>query len=280
MTYSTLHKLARAYALRLLPSPFGRYRRRYRFYEEIKNSELILNGRIRHSGVVLPLNLGDWIQYWMFMDGAYEKQLVDFLVHRVKGGTFFDVGANVGSYTMALSKSARQIYSFEASPSNAQILNKFVALSGLSNIKVINRAVSNTSGEQITIFSSPDTGGNNTRFHNFGSGGERVSTITLDQFVYEQQIDRIDVIKMDIEGSELAAFKGAHEILSKHRPMLLVEFHAIVAKQAGWEVEELYELISGYGYNAYELSRRKLIPFDRLRLPNPDFYANLIFLSH
>lgn len=266
-----------AYALRLLPSPFGRYRRRYRFFQHIKNSDLVLKSRLRHSGIVLPLNLGDWIQYWMFMEGAYEKKLVDFLLPYVKDKTFFDVGANVGSYTMSLSKSAKRIYSFEASSFNAAILNNFVAIAKLDNIEVINKAVSNTSGDQVTIYSSPDTGGNNTRFNDFGSGGESVNTITLDQFVQDRKIDKVDVIKMDIEGSELAAFMGAHEILSKHRPVLLIEFHALVAKQAGWELTDLYGLISKHSYNAYELNKRKLVPFDSSRLSSPDFYANLIF---
>lgn len=278
MQYSTLRNSILAYLLRYVPGPFGRYRRRYRFFQDIKDSNLVLKSRLRHSGVVLPLNIGEWIQYWMFMEGAYEKQLVDFLLPYVKDRTFFDVGANVGSYTMSLSKSAKRIYSFEASSFNAGMLNNFVTIAKLENIEVINKAVSSTSGDQITLYSSPDTGGNNTQFHDFGSGGECVDTITLDQFVQDRKIEKVDVIKMDIEGSELAAFMGAGEILSKHRPLLLIEFHALVAKQAGWELVDLYNLISHYGYNSYELIKRKLIPLDRARLSSPDFYANLIFI--
>lgn len=269
-----------AYLLRFVPGPFGRYRRRYRFYQRVKNSDLTLQGRLRHSRVVLPLNLGDWIQYWMFMEGAYEKQLVDFLHPYVKDKIFFDVGANVGSYTMTLSKSAKRIYSFEASSFNAEILRNFVAISKLDNIEIINKAVSDTSGDQVTIYSSPDTGGNNTRFHDFGGGGESIKTITLDKFVQDRGIEKVDVIKMDIEGSELAAFTGAQEILNKHRPVLLIEFHALVAKQAGWDLMDLYRLLSKYGYNAHELSKRKLVPFDSSRLASQDFYSNLIFIPN
>lgn len=267
-----------AYVLRIAPNWFGGYRRRYRFYQRIKNSDLVLSRKIRHSGIVLPLNLGDWIQFWMFMEGAYEKQMVDFLKPHVTGKIFFDVGANVGSYTLALSKSAARTYSFEASSVNAAILRNFVSHSKLNTIEVINNAVSNNSGGTVSIFSSPDTGGNNTQFHDFGKGCETVSTITLDQFAKENNIGQVDVIKMDIEGSELAAFQGAHDILSKSHPVLLVEFHAIVARQANWELVELYNLLMRYGYNAYELHRSGLVPFERSRLSEPEFYANLIFL--
>ena len=275
----TFYDSIMAYVHRIAPNWFGGYRRRYRFYQRIKNSDLRLKRKIRHSGIVLPLNLGDWIQYWMFMEGAYEKQLVDFLKPHVTGKVFFDVGANVGSYTLTLAKSADRTCSFEASSVNAAILRDFVSHSKLKTIEVINRAVSNNSGETITIYSSPDTGGNNTQFHDFGNGGETVSTITLDQFAAENNIGHVDVIKMDIEGSELAAFQGAHDLLSKNHPVLLVEFHAIVARQAKWELVELYNLLMSYGYNAYELNRGRLVPFERSRLSDPEFYSNLIFLT-
>lgn len=238
----------------------------------------MLQGRIRHSGLTLPLNLGDWVQYWMFMDGAYERNLVDFLCSRVKDQVFFDVGANVGSYTLSLAKSARQVYSFEASSSNADILKNFVESSQLSNVEIVNKAVSNLSGEEISLFTSPDTGGNNTQFHDFGTGFETATTITLDQFARERGIKRVDVIKMDIEGAELRAFQGAQEILKESRPLLLVEFNALVAKQAGWCSSELYEFLCQYGYKTYELRRNIITKFDKTRLSAPDFYANLVFI--
>lgn len=264
--------------VRHVPSFLGRYRYRYRFYQRVKNSDLTLRGTIRHSRIRLPLNLGDWVQYWMFMDGAYERGLVDFLCPRVKDKVLFDVGANVGSYTLTLAKSARRIYSFEASPSNAAILRRFVEHSRLSNIEVINQAVSDVSGEKITLFTSPDTGGNHTQFHDYGKGAETASTITLDQFARDNKIDRVDVIKMDIEGGELRAFQGAQRILRESRPLLLVEFNALVATPAGWKSSELYELVRSCGYNAYEIRRGKLMDFDESRMSAPDFYANLIFL--
>ncbi len=278
MRNQTLRNLAMANFLRVIPGPFGRYRRRYRFYERIKNSRLVLSRKIRHSGIVVPLNLGDWVQYWMFMEGAYEKHLVDFLKPHVNGKIFFDVGANVGSYTLSLARSAARIYAFEASPSNAEILRSFVAPSGLNTIEVINNAVSSQAGNSIQIYSSPDTGGNNSTFHDFGEGGETVSTVTLDQFVAEHSIDRVGVIKVDVEGAELAVFQGAREVLRTGRPVLLVEFHALVAKQANWHLAELYDLLVGHRYNVYELVKGKLKPFDASRLSNPEFYSNLIFL--
>jgi len=267
-----------AQILRFAPNPFGRYRHRYEFFQRVKDSNLTLQGRIRHSGVRVPLNLGDYVQYWMFMDGAYEHRLVDFLCPRVKGKVLFDVGANVGSYTLSLAKSARQIYSFEASPSNCQILKGFVEHAGLANIEIVNKAIADSCGQEISLFTSPYASGAHSQFYDFGTGHETVTSMTLDQFAKDKKIGKVDVIKMDIEGSELRAFQGAEQILRASRPLLLVEFNALVATQAGWKLSELYDLLRQYGYRTCELRRRKLMPFDEARLSDPNCFANLIFL--
>jgi FkbM family methyltransferase len=277
MSSTRLLDCALAYVVRYVPSFLGRHRYRYRFYQRVKNSDLTLRGTLKHSHVSLPLNLGDWVQYWMFMDGAYERGLVNFLCPRVKDKVLFDVGANVGSYTLTLAKSARRICSFEASPSNAAILRRFVEQSGLSNIEVVHKAVSDVAGQTINLFTSPDTGGNNSQFYNYGKGSETATTITLDQFAAENKISHVDVIKMDIEGGELRAFRGAERILCEWHPLLLVEFNALVTAPAGWKSSELYDLIRGHGYNAYELRKGKLVRFDDSGMSAPDFYANLIF---
>lgn len=278
MTATRLLNSAVAHALRYTPSFLGRHRHRYRFYQRVKNSGLRLRGRLKYSRIKLTLILGDWIQYWLFMDGAYERDLVGFLHPRVKSKVLFDVGANVGSYTLTLANNANRVFSFEVSLSNFKTLREFVRQSSLGNVETIHSAVSDVSGQEISLFTSPDTGGNNSQFYNYGQGSETATTVTLDQFAADHAVERVDVIKMDIEGGELAAFRGAEGILSEWHPLLLVEFNALVATPAGWESRELYELICRYGYKAYQLRRGKLVLCEDIDMSSPDFYANLIFI--
>lgn len=277
-TYS-FQLAAIARVLKYFPLPGGRYGRRYRFYQRVKNTGFVLPGRLRHSGLVLPLDLGDWVQYWMFMDGAYERELVDFLLPRVEGKTFFDVGANVGSYTLSFAKSAARIYSFEASASNCRILRSFMSSTHLPRIEIVNKAVSNSSGQNVSLFCSPDTGGNHSQFCDYGNGHETCTTISIDDFARERGIlDKVHVMKVDIEGSEFAAFEGAHELLAQSRPLLLVELNALMAARAGWMPNDLHSLLSDYGYVSYELVRSRLAKFDTSRLNDPELSANLIFV--
>jgi len=57
----------------------------------------------------------------------------------------------------------------------------------------------------------------------------------------------------------------------------MVEFNALMAAPAGWTSTQLYDLLCSYGYQAYELKKRKLVPFEKGDLSAPDFCANLIF---
>ncbi len=85
-----LCNFAIAQALRLFRHPFKRFREG--FFLKVKNSNFTIERRIRHSRLLLPLDLGDWIQYWIFMDGAYELELVDFLRPYVQGKVFLTSG--------------------------------------------------------------------------------------------------------------------------------------------------------------------------------------------
>jgi len=250
---------------------------RHGFFLKIKNSEFIIERRIRHSRLLLPLDLGDWIQYWIFMDGAYEIELVDFLRPYVQGKVFFDIGANVGNYTLTLAKDARKIFSFEASPSNARILEGFINRAQLSNIELINMAVKDKSGDTISIFISPDTTGNYSQFLDYGHGSETILSVALDDFIVQRDIGKVDVIKIDIEGGEFDAIRGAEKLINRDHPLLLVEFNSIIADHAGWKLQDLYDYIVSFGYKAYELKKRKIMEFDSLKLRESNIAPNLIF---
>jgi|GEM_PF-1073781 len=264
-----------AKALMLFRHPLKGFR--YGFYLKVKNSKLTIERRIRHSRLLLPLNLGDWVQYWMFMDGAYEAELVDFLKPYVQGKVFFDVGANVGNYTLTLAKDATKIFSFEASPSNARILESFINRTRLSNIELINVAVKDKSGNTISIFISPDATGNYSQFFDYGHGSETVTSISLDDFISKRNIDKVDVIKMDIEGGEFDAIRGAEKLINRDHPLLLVEFNSSIADYAGWKLQDLYDYIVSFGYKAYELKKRKIIEFDSSKLQESNIAPNIIF---
>jgi FkbM family methyltransferase len=213
------------------------------------------------------------------MSGAYEREYVDFLARRIKGRVLFDVGANIGNYSFTLGKKANRIYAFEASKSNFSILSGFLTTSGLQNIEIYNKAVSDFSGKEIVLFSSPDTGGNNSQFLNYECGTEKVLTISLDDFCHNHNIQNVDFIKVDIEGGELNALRGSLQTLKRYKPSLLVEINGLLARSAGWSPEELFDLTESLGYTAYKLRKSKLTEYHFLKQPIKTFYENIFFIT-
>jgi FkbM family methyltransferase len=94
------------------------------------------------------------------------------------------------------------------------------------------------------------------------SGAIEVPTCTLDEQARETGITRLDFIKMDIEGAEVAAMHGAKETILKYRPTIAVEYNRKTALRAGTSIEELDELLDSYHYDRFVFTNR----LERVRL--------------
>jgi FkbM family methyltransferase len=98
---------------------------------------------------------------------------------------------------------------------------------------------------------------------------ERTSTVavrvgTLDNWLAEEKIDRIDLIKLDVEGAELSVLKGARELLARTRPVLLIEIAQIRTAGWGYEAVEIVRFLENIGYLWFEiLDGGKLAPVNR-----------------
>lgn len=193
--------------------------------------------------------------YWAKDDIKLIKQLIDFLLTKKEMITFYDVGANIGTHALAVGKTYGEKVKVRAFEAQRQIFNMLcgtVALNGLNNIFCYNLAVSDGSEGKIKI-SLP----NYDEVNNFGgleliqplrsdnqemvkNNFEEIATTTLDEFN-----EAVDFIKMDIEGMEDKAFKGAKLILEKYKPICFIE----ILKT---DVEFLITLFKEMGYLGFQ----------------------------
>lgn len=151
--------------------------------------------------------------------------------------TFVDVGANVGSYTLSAAKEYKdkgvKIIAVEAHPDNYKALCRNIQINNFRNVKTINKAVTDYKGN-VTLYeyhdgSRVDSGlyrlfdtaslAENNILHPVGN--LRLECDTLDNMLHDQ---RVDVMKIDIEGAEVMALKGACNTLKKLRK-IVVEIH-------------------------------------------------------
>lgn len=202
--------------------------------------------------------------------GTTEPQLQAALVAELRpGATFYDLGANVGFFTLLAARRVGprgRVYAFEPLPENLAGLRHNIDLNGFGNVEVLPAAVSDADGEaELEVHGHQVTARIGTPEVPATGSGQRtttVATVTLDHLV-STGVRAPDVVKIDIEGAEVAAIRGARRTLREHRPVLLCALHgtnrafvdAVVASGYGVEALDFSGPVQEAGWNATVLCR-------------------------
>jgi FkbM family methyltransferase len=206
----------------------------------------VLRGRM--AGVRINLG-GSFVRY---LTGDAEPEVQEALAELLKPGqTVYDVGANIGFFTILCSRlvgPSGRVYAFEPIPRNLATLKRNIALNGLTNVVVVEMALSSSSGT-AEMFVSPWSafhslnveGASKQDNHGPDAGEIVVQTVTLDEFVRDDGVHAPDLVKIDVEGAELIVLAGMRETLRTLKPLVLCELHDTNAAYA-----EFVESI-GYG---------------------------------
>lgn len=138
------------------------------------------------------------------------------------GDIVIDAGGCWGDTALYFARNAAQVFCFECTPSNLKIIGENLALNPSLGVKirVVHKALWNKSGEKL-VFREMGPG---SRASLDGTGVD-VETQSLDDFVASNTIQRVDFIKMDIEGAEMDALIGAERTIRKHRPQLAISIY-------------------------------------------------------
>jgi FkbM family methyltransferase len=178
------------------------------------------------------------------------------------GAVVVDAGANIGIYSQFLSRcvgSTGVVHSFEPAPDNFKRL--CAATRNLSNVRLAQAAVGERSGE-TRLYISDKLNVDHRAYKTDGDSRRTIPTemIVLDDYFKPGQ--RVDLIKMDIQGYELHALRGAKRVLQENPDInLLLEFWPSGLKQAGGSWEELVEMLQGFSMNLTLVGNYGLIPF-------------------
>jgi FkbM family methyltransferase len=181
-----------------------------------------------------PLKGKKWIYssgYSQYFMGDYEKEVVDvFYEYAKKSKVIYDIGANIGYYTLIASKAINKndkVYAFEPFPENVSVLKSNIEANEHQNIQVLDFAISNNVG--VASFSNSDNNVANTLCEDSPTFKENksieVKTTTIDELVFNNTIEAPDLIKMDVEGTELEALIGAEKTLKEHHPIIFLSTH-------------------------------------------------------
>lgn len=132
-----------------------------------------------------------------------------------------DVGANIGYWSKFLTIIARvdEVHAFEPDPICYRILQKNL----LGSAAVVNQGAISEAEGTLELFIDPDHSGDNRPYFIEGRNRIEVPCYSLDSYVKKAQLDRVDFIKIDIQGGEIPALEGARALVENFRPQLMVE---------------------------------------------------------
>jgi FkbM family methyltransferase len=198
----------------------------------------------------------------IYADGMFEKAESRFVLKFLKPGmVFFDVGANLGQYTLLAAHrvgTAGHVHSFEPSSRMFTELKFNAELNSLSSTCTLNNiAISDHEGTARLSMYEPGAEvyaslGTQHRGHTPIIGHESVKTITLDAYIREHGIGHVDLIKMDIEGAELPALKGAATLLSRDDgPVIVLELADMNTVGFGYKAIEIWDYLESCGYTMF-----------------------------
>ena len=205
---------------------------------------------INGTQILIPRHIAHWFK--PFFNISYEKEEWTSLMQFGKlGGTFIDIGANIGIITVAMARKAGtggKVIAFEPHPEIYVNLRETLSLNDCNNVQTLQCLVMDKTGIDPFYLSSIGALGacSSAVYSHPGSSMIKVPAITLDSFCQDEIIP--DYIKIDAEGAELRILSGAKNTLIKARPLVQVEVHGQYITRIGDTVEGLFEFMDQLDY--------------------------------
>lgn len=230
--------------------------------------------QVERSGVRWELDLREGIDFSIWLLGSFEPETVSAYQSIVRqGDVVIDIGANIGAHTLLLAKAvgeAGRVIAIEptdfayAKLCRNRSLNPELA----ERIHPVqSMLVGDGSEDQITpeLYSSWPLG-KNEGVHELHQGRLMTTTgaraRTLDSVVEELAPERVDCIKLDIDGFECEMFRGAARVLKQWHPTFIMELAPYALEEQGASLEQLISLLQAHDYDLFDLANRSRLPLD------------------
>lgn len=271
---------------------------------------------VRRGGVRWALDLDEGIDLSIYLLGRFERRTLAACLARLRpGDTVLDIGANVGAYTLPLARHVAphgRVVAFEPTdyafakltknlrlnPDLARAVTAAQVMLGDTSAGAVPPLYSSwplgaVPGEEDSPLPGGIENGRSTSAPAEGQvhpqhGGRLMSTggafaMTLDQYLEEAGIERIRLVKLDVDGHECRVLRGARQSLCRTRPLLVMELAPYTLSGAGDSVEELLDLLGSLGYRLTSLFSGAPLPLEptAIRAMIPDGHSvNVLGTPH
>ena len=206
---------------------------------------------------------------------GWENEIYDECKKYIKpNSNIIEVGAHIGTHCIPLSKLTKgYVFAFEMQRFIHQILNTNIILNNRYNIITYQEAVSNQSGNmhigEVDYTGEGLNSGNVKIQQVMMNDGFPVQCVTLDQKF--KGLQGIDLIKVDVEGHELEVLQGAYELINKHKPIIMTEYHTVKTQYTNGNQKEIKALFPNYHWRevkgVYKLNNKEIHNFNMIGEP-------------
>jgi len=241
----------------------------YRFLSGVRRAiGLNDSARAKRGGIHWQLDLREGIDLAIYLFGRFENETVRAYRGLLKpGDTVLDIGANIGAHTLPLARCVAptgRVIAFEPTDYAYDKLRQNISLNpelaGLIQAEQIMLVASDDAQVKPQLYSSWQINDTTTDMHP-KHGGRLMDTVgarsmTLDQFMATQKTSAVSLIKMDVDGHECQVLRGAHDLLSRDKPLLLMEIMPYGLEEAGDSLDNLLAILDMHGYRLFGLDLR------------------------
>ena len=241
------------------PIEWGQWRVERALYWALENSRGVR--RIRtHDGFLMDLDLADFLQRHIYVTGTWEPATAAALTARLKpGDVFIDIGANVGYFSLLAAQivgTEGRVLAFEPNPEVFERLRRNADLNTATCIQMYRLGIGAQAGTaRFFIDPSGNTGASSLAGQTRDGNNLDIQLDTLDNISQLENLTRVAMLKIDIEGAELQALQGARNVLHIHRPDIICEVSEGSLEKMGASKEALYDLLAEFGYAGRTISR-------------------------
>lgn len=204
------------------------------------------------DGSLMKVDLRSPTERGVYWTGEYERAAMRRLRAVLpQRPVVVDVGANIGFFTIGLGRvEGARVYAVEPMPENVRRLRENVDANDLFDVvTVVPLALGDADGELWLAPESTESATGNAAPADPGApGASRVDVRRLDDVAVEWDLDRCDLLKIDVEGGELAVLRGAAAFVRRFKPSIFVELNRYWMERAGWTRGDLGALAASWGY--------------------------------
>jgi FkbM family methyltransferase len=226
---------------------------------------------VTRGGIRWQLDLREGIDFAIYLLGAFERSTVRVYRRLIeKGDTVLDIGANMGAHTLPMAQAAGprgRVFAFEPTDYTfAKLLRNTAVNPDLACRIIASQILLGDDGEdmdQSMIYASwPLTADDDLHPGHLGRLKETTGCrkTRLDEFVGENEIERVDFVKMDVDGNECLVLRGAIGVLERHRPKMIMELSPYQLDEGPDSLEEFLRILRETRFSLRQFGAKTPLP--------------------